>query len=677
MQTTRWPDFSKLKDNTSVLNLCGIDIETTAIDSITGDIEKIWCISWYYSDKDEPKSVYWKDGISKEQLGFLFENCGSLTVLSNTLDSQSVQLLELRKVLTCETKYIPVFHNAQFEWRHLTECGVYIPYFHDSMILTFCCVPPSMMGSMGDEDAMRFYSLRHIGNLGFCDAKIEYSNEWDRFSEEMLSYNQGDAKSCMQIARNFVAIISQDIKTFDAYIIDLCATIMCAEMNRNGVYIDPDKLTNLFIEKEKEFEQYSTEILKLCPAVAVKEKAFLRPKEKWNVVHAAAYGIYKQNQIGKYIFVGKKGSDSIYKLIEKFNPNSNDHLTLALRYHCEWEPTKFSKKTGKPSIDKQVIHELSDRYIFAKLIEKYRKVEKLLSTYLKPYKDTDKDCRIHPSFLVAATRTSRLASRSPNLQNVPRGDIRKVVTRSSENTKLVCIDLSQIELRILAWYMAIIVGSSDSQSTYLWKLYEQDADVHEANRQMMGTERKFAKIAIFLYIYGGGAAKLAQQVGISIPDAKAILRNLENNVAALPKLKVIVQKSAERLKVLRTMYGHKIVYPALWNSNERGFVQQARRQYFNALIQGTQADIVKILMWQIRGAIESCGAKILVQVHDEVLFEVPIGNIPWFCDELYRKFNNRILLKGLKMCAVPGVGDSWAAAKEDGERREKEMKEVA
>ena len=672
----KWPDFSQLKDNTNVLNLVGIDIETTPIDDISGDVEKIWCISWQYADKDEPRSVYWKDGITKEHLSFLFDNASGLSIVSRDND-QSRRLVELRQLLTGETKYIPVFHNAQFEWRHLSECGLHIPYFHDSMILTYCCVTPSMMGSTGDEDAMRFYSLKAIGDMGLCDAKVEFSSEWDKFSEEMLRYNQGDALSCLQIARNFLPIITQDVKTFDAYIIDLCATVMCAEMNRNGVYIDPDKLTDLYLEKEKEFEEYHNKIMELCPAVAVKRKSFARPKDKWNIISVAPYGIYQRKDIGKYVYLGTEGSDFIYKEIEKFNPSSNDHLAIAFKYHCEWEPTKFSRKTGKPTLDKTVVATMSDRYVFARLVEKYRKVKKLLTTYLKPYQETDANNRIHPSFLVPATRTSRLASRGPNLQNVPQGDIRKVVTRSSENTRLVCIDLSQIELRILAWYMAMIVGDSDSQSSYLWKLYEQGADVHEANRQMMDTTRKAAKIAIFLFIYGGGPSKLAGAVDISIAEASAILNRMKTRITALPKLKSIVHKSAERLQVLRTMYGHKIVYPNLWKSNDKGLIAQALRQYFNAVIQGTQADILKILMWQVRGAISSCGARILIQVHDEVLFEVPEGNVPWFCDELHRKFNNRTLLKGLKMSAVPGVGNSWAEAKEDGERREKELKEAA
>lgn len=668
-RVTRFPDFSKLKDNTSVLNLCGVDIETTAIDDITGDIEKIWSISWYYSDKEEPRSVYWKDGISKEHLTFLFENAGGISMLTKR-DSQSKLILELRQVLCGETKYIPVFHNAQFDYRHLSECGIFIPYFHDSMVLAYCCVPPTMMGSLGDEDAMRFYSLRYLGELGYCDAKIEFSNEWDKFSEEMLIYNQGDAKSCMQLARTFLSIITQDLKTFDAYIIDLTATVMALEMNRNGVYINPDALTELLLQKEKEMEECASTLFKLCPAVATKEVKALRKKDR--TVPISVSGIYKQNQVGRHILIGKEGSHHIYRVVEKFNPNSNDHLVFPLKHHCNWEPTKFSKKTGKPTIDKTVVSELSDTYLFAATLKTYRKLEKLLSTYLKPFQHTDKDSRIHPSFLVCATRTSRFASRRPNFQNLPRGDIRKIVTASSDKYKIVCIDLSQIELRILAWDMAMIV-----RDNYLWSLYEQGADVHEANRKMMNTVRKYAKIAIFLYIYGGGANKLAQQVGIPIVEAKKILANLEKNVPGLPKIKRIVEDSAARLRVLRTMYGHKIVYPELWTTDERGRVARAKRQYFNARIQGSQADIVKILMWQVRDAMERYGARILCQVHDEVVYEVPVGNTPWFCDDLYRKFNNRKLLKGLIMTATPGVGDSWYEAKEDGERREQEAKEAA
>ena len=668
-----YQDFNRLKDNTNVLNLVGVDIETSAIDDVTGDIELVWCISWFYLDKGEAKTVWWKDGITKEQLLFQFQNCGSMAQLS--VDIHNKKLLELRQILTCETKYVPVLHNCQFDWRHLSECGLFMPYFHDSMIMSFCCISPAMMTlDVGEEDSMRFYSLRHMGQLGYCDAKIEFSNEWNKFSEEMITYNQGDAKSCAQLAKNLLSIMVQDIQTFDAYIIDLCTAVMCVEMNRNGVYIDPDKLTEILIEKEQEHEKLNNEICAMVPAVAVKEKSFVYPKRIDQVVSISSTGIYKQSQIGRYVFIGKKGSEHIYRIVEKFKVTKPDHVRIALKHHCNWEPTKFSQKTGKASVDKTVVQQLSDRYVFARLLLKYRKVDKLLTTYLRPFQTTDADNRIHPSFLTCATVTSRLASRSPNFQNIPRGDARRLVTASSDDYKIVCIDLSQIELRILAWYMAMVVGKTDPQSAYLWKLYEQDADVHEANRKMIDTERKKAKIAIFLYIYGGGPSKLAAQLDISIPEAQEIIKNMTSSISALPVLKKIVENSAEKKRVLRTMYGHKLTYPNLWESKDRGRIHRAKRQYFNGLIQGSQADIMKILMWKSRHAMESCGAKILMQIHDELVFEVPVGNVPWFCDELNTIFNNRTLLKGLKMSATPGVGNSWSEAKDDGERREKEAK---
>lgn len=668
-----YQNFNRLKDHTNILNLCGVDIETTAIDDITGDIELVWCISWFYLDKGEAKTVWWKDGITKEQLLFQFENCSSMAQLS--VDIHNKNLLELRQILTCETKYIPVFHNCQFDWRHLSECGLFMPYFHDSMIMSFCCISPAMMTlDVGDDDNMRFYSLRHMGQLGYCDAKIEFSNEWNKFSEEMITYNQGDAKSCAQLAKNLLSIMIQDVQTFDAYIIDLCTAVMCVEMNRNGVYIDPDRLTEILIEKEQEHERLNNEICTMVPAVAVKEKSYVYPKRIDQIVSISPTGIYKQNQIGRFVFVGKKGSEHIYRIVEKFGVTKPDHVRIALKHHCNWEPTKFSQKTGKASVDKTVVQQLSDRYVFARLLLKYRKVDKLLTTYLRPFQTTDADNRIHPSFLTCATVTSRLASRAPNFQNIPRGDARRLVTASSSEHRIVCIDLSQIELRILAWYMAMVVGKTDPQSAYLWKLYEQDADVHEANRKMMNTERKNAKIAIFLYIYGGGPSKLAAQVDISIPEAQEIIKNMTSSITALPVLKKIVETRAEKKRVLRTMYGHKLTYPNLWESKDRSRIHRAKRQYFNGLIQGSQADIMKILMWKSRHALESCGAKLLMQIHDELVFEVPFGNVPWFCDELNTIFNNRILLKGLKISATPGVGSSWAEAKEDGERREKEAK---
>ena len=672
MSDSRFPNFNDLKLNVSSENLVGIDIETTAIDPITSDVEKIWCISWDYPS-GESKSVFWKDGIPKEDLTFLFSNSSSLAVLVTRNSHQTALLAELKDILTGQTKYVPCFHNAQFDKRHLSECGIHIPKYHDTMVMAFCCFPPTLLSSSDADDAMRFYSLRYLGDMGLCDAKLEFSSEWSEFTEKMLTYNKGDAKSCRQLGQTFLEILVQDPRTFNAYIIDLCCTEMCLEMTRNGVHIDMDALTELTIKKEKQFEELSSELKSMCPAVATKERSYARPKLS-DKIHPRLNGIYNQSEIGSFIEVGKKGSDFIYREVEQFNPNSSDHLIIALTHHCDFKPTKFNKKTGKPSTAKDVIEELS-RFKFASVLLQYRKVEKLLSTYLKPFRNTSQINRIHPSFLTCATKTSRLASRGPNFQNLPRGDVRTLVSARSDEYRIVCIDLSQIELRILAWDMAMIL-----KDTYLWNIYELNEDVHSANQKNMGLEndkqngRKYAKIGIFLYIYGGGPSKLAAQIGVPVSEAKLIMSKLERNVPGLPKLKKVLENTISEKKLIRTKYGHKICYPDL-DSGVRSKVARSKRQAFNARIQGSQADIIKILMWQARKPMETFGADILIQVHDEIVYEVPVGNVPWFCEHLTKIFNTRKLLPGMKVQATPGVGRTWSEAKKDGEEREKANKE--
>lgn len=657
--------LSQVSNNDKIV---AVDIESTKI--VNNDVEKLWSISWY--SPDTSGSVYWEKGITKERLSQEFAAAGVMSTV--TKDTNRLNLLKLRQILTGETEYVPAFHNAQFDKRVLSKAGVEIPKYHDTMVLAYCMFPPAVLGSTGEEDAMRFYSLESLSRLGICEPKLEFDSNWDEFSFDMLDYNMQDAKSCHQAATNMLRAI--DPVTLGAYRLDLIATE--AIINFVGPYIDANKLQEVFLEKDKRLQEVKDRLFQLVPCVAPKVKFIKKMPPEGRRTFAKA-GVYPYSDIGKIVPVGefKKGKMPVLEIVE-FNPNSDDHVRVALKALCpEWKPTKKTKSGNNFSVDKTVLAPLAAKSELAKLLLENSELSKLISTYLSPYANTDEWSRMHPSFLTCATRTSRLSSRNPNFQNVPDNDTRNLIRAPNEDWRIVCIDLSQIELRILGWYMKMLMPNIRG-SDYFYRLYEIDADVHDANMDVMGTRhrdhgRRLAKIGIFLYIYGGKFRRFSDSLSVSLDDAKSIISSLEKNIPALPQLRETVVRQARYQRTLRTLYGHKIEYPDLFLPDlpgNRYAIKKAERQYFNALIQGSQADIIKILMWLCHNILcRLYGARIICQVHDELVFEVPVGLVKPFCDRAMPIFNNRKLLPGFKVQGVPGIGMTWREAKQDGDRR--------
>lgn len=661
-----WLDVERLRQSFSPTKVVGVDIETTAIkDNL--DVDLIWCISWVYPDGKE-QSLYWENGISKADLRTELESAGTRYEL-NKDDMKTKRLLELRTILSGESEYVPSFHSSQFDKRHLEEV-VDIPVYHDSMLLMFALFPPSVLGSTGEDDAIRFYSLSNAGKLGFCSSKLDYEGGWDKFSQEMLTYNVQDAKACCELTVNMLSLLGQSQDSANAYCVDMAMNDLIISMNRRGVRIDQKQVETLFKSTEQRLQEIELTIQRDVACVLKPGKPKTLKIKPSKLVPTSRTGIYPASYAGYYVLMKDEPGAYQVREIVPFNPGSNVQTAKVLQMFG-WEPTKFSRKTGEPSVDEKSLEEFAQRNVVANHILDYRHTKKMLSTYLKPLSKTDEDGRMHPSFLVCATRTSRLSSRNPNFQNLPSGETRKLVI-ASEGYKIVCIDLSQIELRILAWYMYRLLGTAASM--YLWNLYGQGADVHAANAERIGCVRKLAKIAIFLYIYGGGVKRFASSLGISYLEAKTYYNNLESEIEALPQMKAAVIRAARSKKVLRTRYGHAINYPDL-NSDDNYIASKAERQYFNALIQGSQADVLKVLLWQCRYPMDTAGAYLLVQVHDEGLFECPTSNVGYFCDQLFKIFNNRSILPGLPIVGVPGVGDTWLEAKKDAEKREDAIKE--
>lgn len=350
----------------------------------------------------------------------------------------------------------------------------------------------------------------------------------------------------------------------------------------------------------------------------------------------------------------------------EFNLNSPKQLGEAL-FEKMKIPTKKKTKSGY-STSADVLEGLAEDYpIVAKILE-YRKLAKLKSTYCDGLlKVIDKDGRIHSTLNQTETRTGRISSTEPNLQNIPvrselGRELRKFFIAANGNT-LIDADYSQIELRVLAH----IANDKNMLSAF-----NNGDDIHAITASqvfnmplMMVTPlmRSRAKAVNFGIVYGIGAFSLAKDIGVTRAEADSYIKGYLANFNGVAKyMKNIVEKAKEQGYVT-TEFARRRYLPELSSSNGmlRAF---GERVALNAPIQGTAADIIKIAMirvWQ-RLRDEHFEAKLIMQVHDELLVEAPESEAKKVSAIVKYEMENAVKMR-VAMLAEVGIGKTWYDSK--------------
>jgi len=328
------------------------------------------------------------------------------------------------------------------------------------------------------------------------------------------------------------------------------------------------------------------------------------------------------------------------------------------------------KKTasGAPSTDEEVLDKLAEDYpLPAKLLE-HRSLSKLKGTYTDklPLMINPSTGRVHTNYAQAVAVTGRLSSNEPNLQNIP---IRTAEGRrvreafiAPPGSVIVSADYSQIELRI----MADISGDAN-----LLKAFAEGMDVHRATAsEVFGIEpaavtneqRRYAKTINFGLIYGMGAFGLASSLGI---ERNAATQYIERYFARYPSVKQYMddtKASAKEKGYVETLFGRRIYLPEI-NGGNGPRKAGAERQAINAPMQGTAADLIKLAMIAVQAALDAQQRKTLMvmQVHDELVFEVPEAELEWARVEIPRLMASVADLK-VPLLAEVGVGPNWDQA---------------
>lgn len=331
-------------------------------------------------------------------------------------------------------------------------------------------------------------------------------------------------------------------------------------------------------------------------------------------------------------------------------------------------PVKKKTASGAPSTDEEVLAELAADYPLPARILEHRSFAKLKGTYTDklPLMVNPATGRVHTSYAQAVAVTGRLSSNDPNLQNIPirtpEGRRIREAFVAPPGHVIASADYSQIELRI----MAHISGDEG-----LTKAFAQGLDVHRATASevfgvpvdgVSSEQRRYAKTINFGLIYGMGAFGLSQSLGIEQKAAKDYIERYFARFAGVKRYMDETKARAAERGYVETWFGRRITLPEIkGGSGPRR--AGAERQAINAPMQGTAADLIKLAMIAVQDAIdrERKGTRIIMQVHDELVFEVPEAEVGWVREQV------PALMAGVAKFDVPllaevGVGANWDEA---------------
>ncbi len=436
--------------------------------------------------------------------------------------------------------------------------------------------------------------------------------------DKAAEYAAEDAEVCLQLHEMLWSKISENVQLQEVFeSIEMPLVPVLARIERTGVLVDAELLRKQSQDLEQRLHILKQEI---------------------------------------YAFAG-----------ETFNIDSPKQLQAILFEKLKL-PTTTKTPTGQASTSEAVLQELSENYPLPKLILEYRSLSKLKSTYTDklPEQIQGKTGRIHTSYHQAVTATGRLSSSDPNLQNIPirteEGRKIRQAFIAPPGYKIVAIDYSQIELRIMAHL---------ADDPNLQKAFRHGLDIHSATaaevfnltpENVTSLHRRNAKAINFGLIYGMSAFGLAKQLDISRHEAKEYI---DTYFQRYPKVKEYMENTrnlAHQQGYVETLFGRRLYLPEI---NSRNAMQRtaSERAAINAPLQGTAADIIKQAMIIIDHYFlaEKIDARMIMQVHDELVFEVKTELVETLTPILIAKMAKAANL-GVELLAHAGVGDNWDEA---------------
>lgn len=532
--------------------------------------------------------------------------------------AEALATLELFKPFFEDENILKIAHNLKYDYKVLKNYDITVKgKMFDTMIAHYLLNPDGRHGMDYLSEVYLNYIPVSIETLIGKKGKKQLSFR-EVPLEQQTPYAAEDADVTYQLYELFAPQLKKENLEELFYTIEMPLMRVLAEMEREGVKLDAEWLAKESLDLENDLKNLEAKIFELAGT--------------------------------------------------EFNMNSPRQLGEVLFEKLQLDPKAKKTKTGQYATSEDVLQKLKSKHEIIEPILEYRNYQKLKSTYVDalPLQIDPTDHRVHTSFSQTTAATGRLASVNPNLQNIPIRTLRGQQIRGAfvaeEGKKIISADYSQIELRLIAE----ISGEEN-----MIKAFQEGADIHASTasklfriplEEVTKTQRSQAKTVNFGIIYGQGAFALAEQTGLSRKEAKELIDSYYQTYPRLKEYMAEQLQKARELGYVETILGRRRHLKDI-NSNNFVVKGHAERNAINAPIQGSAADIIKIAMIRIQEELvaQELETKMLLQVHDELLFESPLEEVETAKALIKTKMESAVETK-VPLLVEVGVGDNWLEA---------------
>ena len=591
-----------------------------------------------------------KEIVYEKELNINFSNRELLIIDSETLlNEQKEYLNNYKKIASIYYEELGIILSTE-------EKDLYFPLNHGGLLSKN--IDKNILMSFISELDVKFisYNFKTLLNLGFTFKSM--------YMDMMIAYHLISSQTKMDVfipITEYSKVDAKDFKTTfgKAHIDTLLVDEFARYLSKIGLGIlDIYDEINHILHKEELYDILIQNEMPLIPVLSLMERKGI----KIDVSYFKNYSLELEKELAKI-------EKAIYKEAgEEFNINSPKQLGDILFVKMNL-PSGKKTKTGY-STDVMVLEDLeSYGYDIARLLLDYRKLNKLKTTYVDTLPNlVDSNSRIHTSFNQRGTATGRLSSSDPNLQNIPVKTDDGIKIRegfvAGEGKVLMSIDYSQVELRVL---------TSMSKDENLIEAYREEKDLHDLTARRIFNlsdsddvtreQRTIAKIINFSIIYGKTAFGLAKELKIPVKDASEYIKKYFEQYPRVTTFEKEVIEFGEEHGYVKTLFGRKRYISGI-DSKNKTIKAQAERMAVNTVIQGTAAEVLKKVMLKVYETLkDKDDIALLLQVHDELIFEVEESSVEKYSEILADIMKNTVKLEDVNLNININIGKNWAEAK--------------
>ena len=586
----------------------------------------------------------------EKELNINFSNRELLIIDNETLlNEQKEYLNNYKKIASIYYEELGIILSTE-------EKDLYFPLNHGGLLSKN--IDRNILIKFISELDVKFisYNFKTLLNLGFTFKSM--------YMDMMIAYHLISSQTKMDVfipITEYSNVDAKDLKTTfgKAHIETLLVGEFAGYLSKIGLGILAiyDEINHI-LHKEELYDILIQNEMPLIPVLSLMERKGI----KIDVSYFKNYSSELEKELAKI-------EKAIYEEAgEEFNINSPKQLGDILFVKMNL-PSGKKTKTGY-STDVMVLEDLeSYGYNIARLLLDYRKLNKLKTTYVDTLPNlVDSNSRIHTSFNQIGTATGRLSSSEPNLQNIPVKTDDGIKIRegfvAEEGKVLMSIDYSQVELRVL---------TSMSKDENLIEAYREEKDLHDLTARRIFNlsdsddvtreQRTIAKIINFSIIYGKTAFGLAKELKIPVKDASEYIKKYFEQYPRVTTFEKEVIEFGEEHGYVKTLFGRKRYISGI-DSKNKTIKAQAERMAVNTVIQGTAAEVLKKVMLKVYETLkDKDDIALLLQVHDELIFEVEESSVEKYSEILADIMKNTVKLEDVNLNININIGKNWAEAK--------------